>query len=641
MARKTVSALLAEAGLTDLVDAAELLTSELVTNAVIHARTELELEIEANADGVSVAVTDFQPPSPSVAELTAARGYPQTEDGHPAETGRGLLLVSLLASSWGTIHSGAGRRIWVRLDRAGSGGSPEPGADAGGVDQVLATLLGGGVVQPSTNGTGTPTELLRRLVTALGAGAASVTVDRADGLDSIEFARYASEAPVATSGRVVRAPLPLRTPWCGELTATGVRGRHAEAMATLTAEQIALLIENQRLREAHDETQGWLVFLAQAGELLAQSLDVELTVALIPRLVVPRLGQWCAVHLANEYDELSLAAMTHTDESAEPALSGQLGDALLDLQHALAGDGLVALTAPADSIVLPLGARGERLGTLTIGRHAGRWQGSAEFAIIEDLGRRAALAIDNARIHDHRRRITATLQQSLLPPLIPRIDGLDLAAQYVPAGDGLDVGGDFYDVVPLPHQGWLVVVGDVSGKGVGAAAVTGLVRDVLHALALDYREPLQTLRRLNDTLVERGGGHFCTLALAFLTSVAAGSVELALHLAGHEQPVLLRADGTTSMVGQCGTALGLVDRIEAPRATVRLDSGDALVFYTDGVTERRNGGKLYGHRRLLTEVAALAGLPAAMLASRLCASVLDFSPQPPRDDIAIVALRAP
>jgi phosphoserine phosphatase RsbU/P len=186
----------------------------------------------------------------------------------------------------------------------------------------------------------------------------------------------------------------------------------------------------------------------------------------------------------------------------------------------------------------------------------------------------------------------------------------------------------------------MVVVGDVSGKGVRAAAVTGLVRDVLHTLAREHREPEQALGRLNATLVERGGGYFCTLALAFLRSVEPGFVDLSLHLAGHDRPVLVRGDGTTSMVGECGTALGLLDEIRAPSVDVRLGSGDALVFYTDGVTERRRGNTLYGQRRLREEIAALAGSPAAALAARLRASVLAFSSQPPRDDIAIVALRA-
>jgi serine phosphatase RsbU (regulator of sigma subunit) len=194
--------------------------------------------------------------------------------------------------------------------------------------------------------------------------------------------------------------------------------------------------------------------------------------------------------------------------------------------------------------------------------------------------------------------------------------------------------------MPLPGQGWMLVVGDVSGKGVGAAAVTGLVREVLHTLVLDQHEAEDTLSRLNATLVQRGGGYFCTLALAFLTANAAGGFDVALHLAGHDRPVLLRADGTTTLVGEGGTALGLLEKITAPRLIVRLHHGDALVFYTDGVTERRKGRALYGQRRLSKEISSLAGAPAAVLAAQLRASVLAFSPSSPRDDIAIVAIRA-
>jgi serine phosphatase RsbU (regulator of sigma subunit) len=306
----------------------------------------------------------------------------------------------------------------------------------------------------------------------------------------------------------------------------------------------------------------------------------------------------------------------------------------------MAGDGFAPIEPSTDSMSFPLAIRGERLGVLTAGRPAGRPHTPDELAIISELARRAAVAVENARIHDNRRRIATTLQRSLLPPALPAIDGLEVAAQYVPAGDGLDVGGDFYDVVPLPGQGWMLVVGDVSGKDAGAAAVTGMVRDVLHALAAEYRAPEHTLRRLNATLVERGGGYFCTLALAFLTAAEPGAFDLSLHLAGHDQPVLLRADGRTSLVGECGTALGLLADISSPRTTVHLGSGDALVFYTDGVTERRRGSRLYGHHRLRSEIGGLAGSPASVLAARLRSSVLSFSTTPPRDDIAIVALRA-
>jgi phosphoserine phosphatase RsbU/P len=468
-------------------------------------------------------------------------------------------------------------------------------------------------------------------------------------------------------------PLPLSRPWRGEFTATGARGRHAAPLAGLTAGQLGLLVENQRLHEAHSEGRGWLLFLAQAGELLAQSMNVDLTVALIPRLVVPRLGAWCAVHLTNEYGELALTSLTHADESAVPTLTKELDVHAEALDGVLAADTFVPLEASPAGMSFPLTVRGGGIGTLTAGRPLGRHHTPEELAIIEDLARRAAVAIENARVHDTRSRIATTLQRSLLPPDLPQIDGLEVAAQYVPAGDGLDVGGDFYDLVSLPGQGWLLVVGDVSGKGAGAAAVTGLVREVLHTLAADYRQPAETLSRLNATLVERGGGYFCTLALAFLkvadptaadlvaADLVAGGLgasslvdadlsltdvsrpiafDLSLHLAGHDQPVLLRANGATSMVGTCGTALGLLNDITVPRASIRLRRGDSLVFYTDGVTERRKGTRLYGHKRLRSEISSLVGSPASVLTTQLRRAVLAFSPQPPKDDIAIVALRA-
>jgi phosphoserine phosphatase RsbU/P len=682
-ARAAVAAILDESALDALRPEALLLTSELVTNGVIHARTEIEVEITADVDGVRVAVTDFAGPDPSlvVAEVTSGREptsrLSRLDDAQPAEGGRGLLLVSRFASRWGTTHEPGGRQVWFQLDKSPAAAPPWPTVEAAApptIEEAIGTVLGGAtesVGQP-TSAPHALTDLVNRLGRALGAATATVTVDRADGRGSQTLARYLSGSPLAADGRAVRVPLPLSRPWSGEFSATGARGRFAEPLAGLTAGQLGLLVENQRLHEAHSEGRGWLLFLAHAGELLAQSMNVDLTVALIPRLVVPRLGLWCAVHLTNEYGELGLAAMTHADETAVTTLSKELDGHADALDAALTADGFVPVEASQGGMAYPLTVREETLGTLTAGRPPGRHHTSEELAIIEDLARRAAVAIENARVHDTRSRIAATLQRSLLPPDLPRIDGLEVAAQYVPAGDGLDVGGDFYDLVPLPGQGWLLVVGDVSGKGAGAAAVTGLVREVLHTLAADHHQPAETLARLNATLVERGGGYFCTLALAFLRVadptaadlVAADLVsgglgpggltdglttadlatpvvfDLSLHLAGHDQPVLLRANGATSMVGACGTALGLLNHITVPRTTIRLRRGDSLIFYTDGVTERRKGGRLYGHKRLRSEISTLVGSPASVLATRLRRSVLAFSPQPPKDDIAIVALRA-
>ncbi len=211
--------------------------------------------------------------------------------------------------------------------------------------------------------------------------------------------------------------------------------------------------------------------------------------------------------------------------------------------------------------------------------------------MVEDVARRAALAIDNARIHAERRTVARALQRSLLPPRLPKVEGIEFGAEYVPTGEAVDVGGDFYDVVPLSDRRWLVVVGDVSGKGVQAATVTGLVRDVTRVLVRDGRPLPEVLNRLNETLVERGGGRFCTLCLAAVSRRSDNLLDVTLHLAGHDQPVLVHADGSTAVVGTNGTALGLLDTIKCPATEVPLGPGDTLIFYTDGVTERRRGAR--------------------------------------------------
>jgi len=354
---------------------------------------------------------------------------------------------------------------------------------------------------------------------------------------------------------------------------------------------------------------------------------------------VPRLGRWCAVHVADDGDELRLAAAAHADETQLPDLLDNLAQAAPQLKEAMSTDAVVPLTAPVEGYVVALIARGQQLGTLTVGRDHESWQHTEEVAVVEDVARRAALAIDNARIHAERRTIARTLQRSLLPPQLPKVVGVEFGAEYVPTGEGVDVGGDFYDVVALSERRWLVVVGDVSGKGVQAATVTGLVRDVTRVLVRDGRPLPEVLSRLNETLVERGAGRFCTLCIASITRRPDHLLDVTLHLAGHDQPVLVRADGTTELVGQCGTALGLLDAVRSPGVRLPLAPGDALIFYTDGVTERRRGVELYGVDRLRREAASLAGFPAEVMVARLRAAALSFSTEQPRDDIAIFAVR--
>ncbi|MEU5779856.1 SpoIIE family protein phosphatase [Micromonospora lupini] len=654
-ARAVVRSVLAEAHLDDLVNEALLLTTELTTNAVEHAGTELDIEVVADGVGLSVTVSDFAPSSGND-ELTVGTRNDATEINEVSERGRGLLLVDHFASRWGTTYLPTGKGVWFRLDRPGA--EPAAGSSAGG------TSMAGnpGSVDSSAPSAGAMSELMQtapdvyaddplpdfatsllsRVAEMVGAAGGAIRLDRGDGQGRQLLARFGRQA--RPDSELLRVPLTVHRPYAGELELDAAPSAYARPLAVLTAERLSLHLENDRLRRADVRRQAWLTFLAEASELLAQSLDVELTMALIPQLVVPRLGQWCAVHTTDEWGRLRLAAASHADESMLPQLHKVLAETGPDsiqarLREASRSAAQIPLGGPMEGFAVPLIARGQRLGTLAVGRHQRHRHDPDEVAVLEDVARRAALAIENARIHAERRRVAQTLQQSLLPPVLPVVDGIGFAAEYVPTGDDAEVGGDFYDVVPLPDGRWLVVIGDVSGKGVQAAAVTGLVRDVIRVLVGDGKPLPEALARLNETLVERGGGRYCTLALAAVGPGDGDHLDVSLHLAGHDRPVLLAGGGGARFVGTGGTALGLLDTITSPTAEITLAPGDSLIFYTDGVTERRRGRELFGTDRLRDAAAPLAGYSADVVAARLRAAAINFSVEPPRDDIAVLVLR--
>jgi serine phosphatase RsbU (regulator of sigma subunit)/anti-sigma regulatory factor (Ser/Thr protein kinase) len=660
-ARAVVRSVLAAARLDDLLNEALLLTTELTTNAVEHARTELDIEVVADDIGLTVTVSDFA--AGTVDELTVGVRNDKSEINQVSERGRGLLLVDHFASRWGTTYLPSGKGVWFRLDRPGAtaeqratgpgGGAAwgppastgavpsgeDPGPSAGAMSELMQTTPDQYAEDPLPD---FATDLLTRLAEMVGAAGGLVRLDRGDGQGRQVLARY-GRTPRA-GNELLRVPLAVHRPYAGELELDAAPSTYARPLAVLTAERLSLHLENDRLRRADVRRQAWLTFLAEASELLAQSLDVELTMALIPQLVVPRLGQWCAVHTADEWGRLRLAAATHADESMLPQLDKVLRETGPDsvqarLREASRVGSQVPLGSPMEGFAVPLVARGQRLGTLAVGRHQRHRHDPDEVAVLEDVARRAALAIENARIHAERRRVAQTLQRSLLPPVLPVVDGIGFAAEYVPTSDEAEVGGDFYDVLPLPDGRWLVVVGDVSGKGVEAAAVTGLVRDVIRVLVTDGKPLGETLGRLNETLVERGGGRYCTLALATVGPGEGDRLDVSLHLAGHDRPVLLRAGDGASFVGTGGTALGLLDSITSPSAEIPLAPGDSLIFYTDGVTERRRGRELFGIERLRESAAPLAGYSADVVAARLRSTAINFSVETPRDDIAILVLR--
>jgi sigma-B regulation protein RsbU (phosphoserine phosphatase) len=236
------------------------------------------------------------------------------------------------------------------------------------------------------------------------------------------------------------------------------------------------------------------------------------------------------------------------------------------------------------------------------------------------------------------RALAQTLQQTLIPPETPHIPGLDVGAVYRPAGDGTEVGGDFYDVFRTGPDDWVVTLGDVSGKGVEAAVVTALVRYTIRAAAVEHSLPAAALQVLNTVLLTDASDRFCTVVLLRLRRSDTGfSCELAV--AGHPLPLLRRPDGSVREVGEHGSAVGLVEDPEVPDTALSLEPGDTLVLFTDGVPEARRDRDFYGLERLMSVVAP--GGPAQSVADRVVDDVVAFQEGSTRDDAAVVVLVVP
>jgi sigma-B regulation protein RsbU (phosphoserine phosphatase) len=247
---------------------------------------------------------------------------------------------------------------------------------------------------------------------------------------------------------------------------------------------------------------------------------------------------------------------------------------------------------------------------------------------------------ERAELSEARARALAmTLQQTLIPPMAPEVPGLDVAAVYRPAGDGEEVGGDFYDIFQIGTDDWVVVLGDVCGKGVEAAVVTALVRYTVRAVSVQERGAADTLQVLNNVLLRHHTDRFCTVALLRLRRDDEGWT-VTLASAGHPLPLLVAPGGPPVEVGRSGALSGVFEAARTHDTELRLASGEALLLYTDGVTEARADAGFYGNARLLEVLGRPAG-NAAEVADAVLEDVLEFQGGDPRDDIALVVLRVP
>ncbi len=238
------------------------------------------------------------------------------------------------------------------------------------------------------------------------------------------------------------------------------------------------------------------------------------------------------------------------------------------------------------------------------------------------------------------RVLAETLQRSFLPPDIVAVPGLDVGGAYRPAGDGSEVGGDFYDVFRTNQEAWGIVLGDVCGKGASAAVVTALARYTVRAEALHVSAPAAVLVGLHKALVSGYPDTFLTVLFLLLDEVPEGH-RLRVATGGHPLPLCRRADGSTETLGYPGSFLGMAETAQISEFATLLRPGDMVVLYTDGVSEARQGGSFFGEAGIAEVAGAAAGQPAQAVADAVVAGALAFQRGPARDDIAVVVVKVP
>jgi PAS domain S-box-containing protein len=397
----------------------------------------------------------------------------------------------------------------------------------------------------------------------------------------------------------------------------------------------ATAADRARLRVAERERRGWLTFLAEAGDLLAGSLDQDMTMAITGQIVVPQLANWCAVYLDDSRGLPVLQQVWHRDERA----GASLREALEEAPPGRPGDSRNERLR-GSLLDIPLLARGRRIGNLTLGRAAGDPLRGEALVVAESIARRASLAIDNARAHGELQAVGEALQRSLLPASVPDPAGFEVGVVYEAAGERSLAGGDFYDLFALGRGRWCFAVGDVCGTGAEAAAVTGLARHTIRALALAGFPVTETLERLNAAILEEGErARFLTLVCGTLEPETGGRLKMTMVSAGHPLPFVVRRAGRIEQVGRPQALLGVMEKVSFVADEWVLERGDLLVAVTDGVLERREGHRMLEEDGLRADLEQVGDLPAQAVAERIRRLVGDFAPGPQADDMAVLAIR--
>jgi PAS domain-containing protein len=642
------------------LEVARLLVSELVTNAVRHgAGDEVTLALEVDDARARFEVHD------------AGGQRPARREARGSEGGYGLNLVATLATRWGADpHAG----VWFELDRADGAAAPRIDDAIGG---QLATVLDGlaeAVTVSDARGrtvyANDAAARLLRLTSSERVGGATGTelMSRFDVYDETGAPVRLEDLPGSRvrAGELNPEPLLVRNVvkatgeerWLLNKT-TAIRG--ADGRVTGVVNVIEDVTQAKRSELAQR-------LLAEASDALASSLDYERTLQQIAQVAVPGFADWCGVDVPGPGGFAQLLAITHRDP-AKVALARRMrarypvslkrreGIAAVmrgepyfvrseiseeelrayaqDEQHFQ----MLCELGMASTVVVPLAAGGQKLGTLILARSTpGRPFDEADVELASELGRRAGTAVLNARAYTERAAIAATLQRGLRPPELLAPPGFLVASHYDAAGAFNEVGGDFYDAFPTA-DGWMLAMGDVAGHGAEAAALTALARYTLRSAGQLTRDPVRAMQQLNATLRELPQLSLCTTVCASVRLARAGGAALVtLANSGHPRPLLVR-EQTLEELGSVGPMAGAFDDSAWGCTEIALQAGDTLVLYTDGVLDTVGSEDRFGDARLRAALAGAETTDPAALVAALASALEAFRHGPHRDDIAIVAVR--
>lgn len=580
------------------VDDAVLLSSELVTNAVVHAGTAVQFGCRREGGTLVVEVADHHPTraveTHGGGEGAGPGAYERDVPG--GHQGHGLRLVAALAEEWGVSYRRDGKTVWFRLPW-------EPGR-----------LPGGPSGHPDPE-----------------AAEAPETAEAAETAQGAERTEHGS----------VRAQVPPPAGRQGDLNLTGRLAPGAQRVVT-------------GVRGGPDWiNHGVLSFLAEASDLLAGQTDEDQVASLAGQLLVPRFADWCAVWLTDTDTGAPprLARVWHSHEDRMDALRAELLKSPPSLSRRRHSGNAVPRAWPGQpSAYGPGGAAagcrlvvgGRTVGTLIVGR-AGLLRIPDEvLRVVEDFARRVAVAVLSARRYTRQATISRVLQRGLLPSGEVVIPGVETSVVYEPAGEGSWAGGDFYDFYEVGDGRWRFALGDVCGNGPEAAVVTGLARPVLRLLAREGYGVPEVMNRLNREVGEQN--RFLSLVYGELTPRAAAEgagTECTMVCAGHPLPLVRGVSGEVRAAAEPQLLLGVVEEVEYESQSVVVEPGETLLCVTDGVTERRRGPRQFDDDEGLAAVLAqCGGLDAAGTAEHLRRAVHAFGDGAPVDDLAMLVLRA-